>query len=140
MTALADMDVRMAKTKARLKKMPKGYGGGHYTAIVDSKGGPHNYLNAAVPQSAAGSPVALLHTAICEAGCNHAYSHLMEMHARGIVTCCCIECREEAFALHAQRVQEEYGVDLGLKASELVDRRDTLSISDARGMHVRRKR
>jgi hypothetical protein len=149
---------RMGRKDKGPPELPKRLG---YRAIVDAKGGMHAFINAAFPtkggqRSTRSSPdncgveslpmtegvelVAPLHTAVCEGGCNHAYSHLMDLHARGMKTCQCNECREEASALHAQEVQEEYGVDLGLKASTLVERRDVLSMHDASGMHVTRKR
>ena len=142
MIASTARDVRMPKP-ANQKKKPKEKEEKRerLTTIIDSKGGPHTYLNHAVPQTPKGEAVAPLHTAICEAGCNHAYSHLMTMHAQGIKTCQCVECREDAWAEHILEVQS-MGVALGLSDSrpDSHDRSDLRDASSERCVRERRLR
>lgn len=112
MTLLAEK--KLAKRKDPLQKIPKPHGGGHFTGIVDAKGGSHAYLNAAVPTTPNGEPIAPIYTAICEV-CGHAYSHLM-----GSGTCGCDECRGDRAARRAMTIQEVYGIYLGWKQCDLL--------------------
>jgi hypothetical protein len=117
-----------------------------YTAIIDSVGKAHPFLNTKVPTKdgipldMGGQPLAEPHTAICEAGCGAAVSELMRRHASGVPTNRCAECQQEEIALDAARIEEECGEALTWRAVPMERRSALMGDDDRFAMHGVRRR